>query len=485
MKIGRNDPCPCGSGKKYKNCCLAKQATPSQSLYYLRLSEAYNRLMDRLLPYALQKFGNGVLDVAMEEFLLWPDPEDDSVGGALDRFGTIFLPWLLFNWEYDSSSSEVNLLGPEGRTAAELYAQEHRKRLDPLELKLIESVNRKPFTFFEVERVDRGKGMRLKNVFQGSNIDVEERSGSEYVKPGDLVFGRALSVDGVGMIMGLGQTIIPPRHKPEMIRLRMQLRSGSSSVTDDILNEWDIEIRDLFFAIDHALSSMPKMCNTDGDPLELHRLIYEVPSAEDAFEKLCGLCVTARANELLEAAKRDGAGRIIRIEFSWDRLGHKASPGMPNTVLGHILIDGHRLTAEVNSAQRAKTLRHEIDSRLGKRGQFKLDEIQDVRSMLSKPDARGHDQKHSAEHNELMQHPEVREHVSEVIGRHWDGWIDQKIPALGGKTPREAAKSADGREAVEALLNDAERDRGKDPFMVEANRKGANRVRQLLGLNKQ
>lgn len=23
-KIGRNDPCPCGSGKKYKACCLSK-----------------------------------------------------------------------------------------------------------------------------------------------------------------------------------------------------------------------------------------------------------------------------------------------------------------------------------------------------------------------------------------------------------------------------------------------------------------------------
>ncbi|MBN0386927.1 SEC-C domain-containing protein, partial [Pseudomonas aeruginosa] len=22
--VGRNDPCPCGSGKKYKQCCLAK-----------------------------------------------------------------------------------------------------------------------------------------------------------------------------------------------------------------------------------------------------------------------------------------------------------------------------------------------------------------------------------------------------------------------------------------------------------------------------
>jgi tetratricopeptide (TPR) repeat protein len=25
-KIGRNEPCPCGSGKKYKQCCLAKDA---------------------------------------------------------------------------------------------------------------------------------------------------------------------------------------------------------------------------------------------------------------------------------------------------------------------------------------------------------------------------------------------------------------------------------------------------------------------------
>lgn len=25
-KIGRNDVCPCGSGKKYKKCCLAKEA---------------------------------------------------------------------------------------------------------------------------------------------------------------------------------------------------------------------------------------------------------------------------------------------------------------------------------------------------------------------------------------------------------------------------------------------------------------------------
>lgn len=24
MKIGRNEPCPCNSGKKYKKCCMRK-----------------------------------------------------------------------------------------------------------------------------------------------------------------------------------------------------------------------------------------------------------------------------------------------------------------------------------------------------------------------------------------------------------------------------------------------------------------------------
>ncbi len=29
MKVGRNEPCPCGSGKKYKYCCYAKDSVKS------------------------------------------------------------------------------------------------------------------------------------------------------------------------------------------------------------------------------------------------------------------------------------------------------------------------------------------------------------------------------------------------------------------------------------------------------------------------
>ncbi len=33
VKIGRNDPCPCGSGKKYKRCCLNKTSPPDPQLH--------------------------------------------------------------------------------------------------------------------------------------------------------------------------------------------------------------------------------------------------------------------------------------------------------------------------------------------------------------------------------------------------------------------------------------------------------------------
>lgn len=30
-EVGRNDPCPCGSGKKYKKCCMQKSSTKERT----------------------------------------------------------------------------------------------------------------------------------------------------------------------------------------------------------------------------------------------------------------------------------------------------------------------------------------------------------------------------------------------------------------------------------------------------------------------
>ncbi len=137
-----------------------------------------------------------------------------------------------------------------------------------------------------------------------------------------------------------------------------------------------MEIHDLYFNLDRALHSTPRMCNTDGHVLEFHKLFYEVPSPDAAFRALCDLCVTRTPEELRADAELDDAGRMVRAEIPWDRHGHKASPGMSNTLLGQIVINGDRLTAEVNSAEWAEALRLEIDARLGDMARFKVDEIQ-------------------------------------------------------------------------------------------------------------
>ena len=36
MKINRNEPCPCGSGNKYKNCCEQKRFQSDQGNRYIR-----------------------------------------------------------------------------------------------------------------------------------------------------------------------------------------------------------------------------------------------------------------------------------------------------------------------------------------------------------------------------------------------------------------------------------------------------------------
>ncbi len=39
--------------------------------------------------------------------------------------------------------------------------------------------------------------------------------------------------------------------------------------------------------------------------------------------------------------------------------------------------------------------------------------------------------------------------------KHWEEWLDISVPALRGETPRQAAKTEEGRELLKALLQEA------------------------------
>ncbi|MHB1938697.1 MAG: SEC-C metal-binding domain-containing protein [Acidobacteriaceae bacterium] len=71
-KIGRNDPCACGSGKKYKHCCLSAQSVSDDSPWK-RQREASDRLTDEMQRFARREFMEDFLD-AWEDFNQTPFP---------------------------------------------------------------------------------------------------------------------------------------------------------------------------------------------------------------------------------------------------------------------------------------------------------------------------------------------------------------------------------------------------------------------------
>ncbi|MCB2146447.1 MAG: SEC-C domain-containing protein [Deltaproteobacteria bacterium] len=485
MVVGRNAPCPCGSGKKYKKCCLAKRdETSAVELHYRRLSKAHDRLVDRLMALGRDAFGQAATMAAVDEFWGWPESDEDlePTEERLERTAPLFWPWFIFSWYYDPEDIEETLDCPVNRTVAEFYADQRGPAIDSLEAKIITAFTKKPYSFYEVMAVNPGKSLELKDVLTGFKVAVQEHMGSEYLKPADIIFGRAVTVDGVGMLVGLGTTIIPPRFKPDLINLRNRLREGRKPLTDEHLYDWDLEIRRFYLDLEEHLHTPPQLANTDGDPLEFHKLVYDIDSAEYAFEKMASLCVTDTKAELRKSATVDASGLIQRVEIVWNRKGFQGQKGVDNTLLGRIRIDKKSMTIEVNSAGRAKKIQRSVSRRLGRSARFKVDQIQDPGTMMAATGPSFAEPAVGMKPEDLMHLPEVQTQLASLIGQHWDGWVDEKLPALGGKTPRQAVRTADGREAVEALLADFERGSGGADPMAEFNQQGIQRIRKTLGL---
>ena len=54
-KIGRNDPCPCGSGKKYKHCCLDRADQHDEESPTRQVIEEIREVMDDREFFSLEE----------------------------------------------------------------------------------------------------------------------------------------------------------------------------------------------------------------------------------------------------------------------------------------------------------------------------------------------------------------------------------------------------------------------------------------------
>jgi hypothetical protein len=213
-------------------------------------------------------------------------------------------------------------------------------------------------------------------------------------------------------------------------------------------------LRDLYVGIRESRLRpvLPELQNTDGEALSIQTLRFFVDDPHEAFEALASLDVLRTRDKILSESERDAAGRLTKGTVDWSKPGNAKHRSWDNTVLGHLSIDGNALVAEVNSNQRAMRIRKEVDKRLGKRARFENAVIQSPERALAERRASSRQCDESAEQARLQWDPAVQAALREALELHYTSWMDEKIPALGGKTPRQTIRTAEGRAKVEALL---------------------------------
>ncbi len=470
MQPGRNDPCSCGSGKKFKKCCLMKQVAPADLLWH-RLRTIHDELVHRLSDHARSEFGEESIKEAWDEFWLWDEESPELDPGS--PINQLFGPFYLYNW-YREEEGDPPWTAPESRTVANDYLRVRGSQLSELERRFIEASIQAPFSFHELIEVSPGDGFVLKDIFLGTSATVIEKMGSQAAQIGDLYFGKVVQVDHVAMLCGSGWVLLPPTSKNEVLELRKRIRSSlareSRELDSKALHQYDVDLRMYFLEMQEALLTPPTLTNTDGDMLALHRITYEVSSAQEAFDALKSLSLMMNEQEILESATLTSEGSLQRVSFAWHKRGNKLHKQWDNTVLGHLEIEGAKLTIEVNSAQRAKKIKAEVKKRLGKQAKHLGTVVQSPESMAQekKQPQRPEDlEREALEEQELLKDPHVLAQIREMMKSHWENWYREKIPALGNRTPLQAAKSEEGRELLESLL-------------IEYGRRGGERDNPLL-----
>ena len=66
-KVSRNDPCPCGSGKKYKNCCLLKSKGNTSSLSTASIDKEINNAGILSLKHDVEAITDAIQKLAKDK----------------------------------------------------------------------------------------------------------------------------------------------------------------------------------------------------------------------------------------------------------------------------------------------------------------------------------------------------------------------------------------------------------------------------------
>jgi hypothetical protein len=482
-KVGRNEPCPCGSGKKYKKCC-GRETSPAAPLIpeeertgtplddYFELLPMLGLIEQRILRFEpdgpeLKRIKNGY------EKRYHPGRDDGIMSSH-------HLSWLYFDLRF----------GPSHETIVE------RALEDPLIAKLrepgptcLKNMAASYVTFYEVidpgpEVVileELGTGRRWNVMYYHDLFETPAERGEVWYTrllgpPGQslsyttpYVWGPETRAQFERGVRGLAKDFVKDKRSIGFAADRLFAESQKMSVLfwteylrvsnnpreeklDTVPGEW-------------PKLQLPHLVNNDREDLVFTEMDFKVRDEQQVRRKLAAL-------KSLEHDEKDDS-------WTWLKAPSRKFPDEPRTVVGTFRFKEGRLVAETNSRERALRLEDKLMGHLPGLLRLEKTTYRQPEDLMAMP--REEQEAARKEHEEFNARPEVRETNRRHLEYHYfQKWPRERVPMLGNVTPLQAAKTEKGRQKLVELLEYY--DRMQDAQPADEPRVDFNRLREMLGL---
>ena len=211
MKIGRNDLCPCGSGRKYKKCCMQADAKNVRATRKISSTPDWVRHFTTEITNAAATTMLSVPAVKSATSK-WDLPETDAIQNVL------FTQHALFDLAVTETGALVTQSSYKIPDASDEDASAFKKALGSSCLSLIEVVESK-----------RGKGLRLHDRLVNKDVFVPDPELATQLEPLEVILGRLSDWDGQPVLL------------PGWQKIRFRGRKAVISVLEKTMREAGLE----------------------------------------------------------------------------------------------------------------------------------------------------------------------------------------------------------------------------------------------------
>ncbi|MGD0774580.1 MAG: hypothetical protein ABSC05_17345 [Candidatus Solibacter sp.] len=328
------------------------------------------------------------------------------------------------------------------RTLMEHYSDTHGAQLTAREREILEALRDSWPGVFEVETVEEGRGIHLRDLATGDVIFVSDITASRELVRGDCILSRIENLDGKLMFVSDGFSV-PPAVKGEFLKLvDKEARAAGQTRVEYVRRSGNLLYRKIRNLSDRWLKNL-QVVNREGDAVEFCHADYSVLDEPALLAKLRAL------PEL-----REDPGTPGEAHFGWL---DSAAPS-PRPVYGHVQVGGGHLRLETQSRTRLELGRGLLETHAA----HLLKHQGDCHQSLDEFKQRMADSREPPGRTKPIP-PEVeRELVLRMKAQHYARWPDDPLPALGGKTARQAVKTKSGRKAVLDLIREMEHDEARE-----------------------